>query len=273
MSYKKILNTLGVLLFSQILYCQVHTNVLTIGPFPTHDVQYFYVDTKIPFTERNAPQIHITAYNYAHENKAIKLTLGWYVYANKFHWTQYRSELGYYTPSQVRLGTYDDAGTTRIRIEIANDMVYWSSWFLSATDSHGVLSDYSGWTYHIGGMPSNTGNIEVASQYRGGNIGIGTNYPDYKLDVTGTIRGHQVLVNTQKGADFVFEDGYDLRSLDEVEQFIVKNKHLPDIPSAQAMIQEGVDMGELQILLLQKVEELTLHIIELEKQVKKLQQK
>jgi len=102
-----------------------------------------------------------------------------------------------------------------------------------------------------------------------GNVLIGkttqTNV-NYKLDVAGHIRAEKLVVNTT-GADFVFDSTYKLPSLVEVEQFIQKNKHLPKIASANEMQTNGLDVGENQTKLLQKIEELTLYIIELDKKV------
>lgn len=108
-----------------------------------------------------------------------------------------------------------------------------------------------------------------------GNIGIGTKSPAYKLDVIGTIRAREILVdlNGVGGADFVFDTDYRLRPLSEVQSFITENKHLPEIQSAQDMQQNGVSVNELQFQLLQKIEELTLYIIEQDQQIKDLQQK
>ena len=95
------------------------------------------------------------------------------------------------------------------------------------------------------------------------------------MDVIGTIRAREILVNLDGvgGADFVFDNNYRLRPLSEVQSFIQENRHLPEIQSAAEMQQNGVSVNELQFQLLQKIEELTLYIIEQDKQIQELQQK
>ena len=93
-------------------------------------------------------------------------------------------------------------------------------------------------------------------------VGIGTMSPgNYKLNVAGNVRANQITVNTT-GADFVFEKDYHLKSLNSVEKYIATNHHLPEIASAKNMIANGADLGELNRKLLQKVEELTLYLIQ-----------
>ena len=125
-----------------------------------------------------------------------------------------------------------------------------------------------------------------------GEVGIGTTSPSAKLDVAGDIKAHEIEVTlasindmqlngtlaannityTANGntADFVFEDSYQLKDLSEVEAFIKTNKHLPEIPSAAKMEEAGVNLAEMNKLLLMKVEELTLYAIEQEKKIEKM---
>ena len=103
-----------------------------------------------------------------------------------------------------------------------------------------------------------------------GNVGIGTTTPQAKLDVFGTIRATEIKVEANgQTADFVFDSSCQLRNLQEEEAFIRENKHLPEIPSAKEMEANGVNLAEMNKLLLQKIEELTLYAIELENKVQK----
>lgn len=102
--------------------------------------------------------------------------------------------------------------------------------------------------------------------FNGGNVGIGTDNPKNKLEVAGTIRATEVKVEAMPWADFVFDKEYKLRSLEELENHINKHKHLPDIPSEVEVNENGVSLGEMQAKLLQKIEELTLYVIELKKE-------
>ena len=100
-----------------------------------------------------------------------------------------------------------------------------------------------------------------------GNVGIGTTNPQSLLSVKGKISAQEVQVTLTGWSDFVFFDSYKLRPLSEVETFIQENKHLPDVPSAAMVEKEGVNLGEMDAILLRKIEELTLYVIELKKEI------
>lgn len=97
-----------------------------------------------------------------------------------------------------------------------------------------------------------------------GKVGIGTKNPTHLLTVNGVVKAEELILNPV-GADFVFGDNYQLPSLEKIEAFIKKNKHLPEIPSAENMKKDGAGVAEFQTKLLQKIEELTLYMIEMKK--------
>lgn len=144
---------------------------------------------------------------------------------------------------------------------------------------------------------STTANLEVNSTYSGSGFRYGT-YGDFNIEneittpdfgainfitnkkvqlaikpngnalLQGKFEAKEVKVTLTPTADFVFDEKYDLPKLEEVEKHIKEKKHLPEIASAKVMEKEGVNVGEFQIKLLQKIEELTLYSIEQNKQIK-----
>lgn len=109
--------------------------------------------------------------------------------------------------------------------------------------------------------------------YTTGNVGIGTTPQSaYKLAVNGVIHTKEVLVNEIGWADYVFFKNYKLPTLEEVEQHIQDKGHLINIPSAAEVEANGIELGEMNKLLLEKIEELTLYVIQQEKRIKQLEQ-
>ena len=111
--------------------------------------------------------------------------------------------------------------------------------------------------------------------YVSGNVQVGAEPvpAGYKMSVDGKFICEEVKVQLSADwADYVFEENYNLMSIDEVAKFIATNKHLPNIPSADELEKNGLDLSAMNILMMQKIEELTLYVIELDKQNKLLQQ-
>lgn len=118
-------------------------------------------------------------------------------------------------------------------------------------------------------VPNDQGNIIINDI--GGFVGIGTPKPKEKLSVNGKIRAHEIKVEIANWPDYVFADSYTLRPLKEVKQFIDQHGHLPEVPGAAEVEENGLAVGEINTLLMKKVEELTLYIIELEARMDKFE--
>ncbi|NII83289.1 hypothetical protein [Pedobacter sp. SG908] len=106
-----------------------------------------------------------------------------------------------------------------------------------------------------------------------GNIGIGTDTPREKFSVNGNIRAREIKVEATNWPDYVFDEGYKVGKLAELERYIKANKHLPGMPSAKDVEANGIGVSEMLKMQQQKIEELTLHLIEKNKQLEQVKEK
>jgi hypothetical protein len=242
---------------------------------PTNGVK---IKTNIPFqNSAGMPLIKIQGYNYG-EQAVLDLSIVWYIYGNVFV-NHSVASAGNSTP-EVRIS--NESGKVTIHL---NQNVYFQRFFVSAF-AQGMLeqaSHYTGWTVlneAFGGTASVlvpyknafTGDVKFNQGIwnTNGNVGIGTTTPTNKLEVNGTIKTKEVNVTTAGWPDYVFAPDYNLIPLDSLKEFILANRHLPDVPSEKSVLENGVNLGEMDKILLQKVEELTLYLIDQKKETEEL---
>ena len=151
---------------------------------------------------------------------------------------------------------------------------YWDgAWKYKSSNPASMYANYGGshfFSVVSSGVENNTISwTNVMAINNDGNVGIGTTTPgEFMLAVAGKIHATEIQVDALPWPDFVFTPTYNLRTLSEVENFITQNQHLPDVPSQAQVAAEGISLGEMNAILLQKIEELTLYTIEQEKDLK-----
>jgi hypothetical protein len=192
-------------------------------------------------------------------------------------WNYDENDNIYFINGNVGIGTTAPVTTLNIRtlgwstcLQIDN---YYKAYKIVAANDGLLFKSYSG-------SPSvlfsfrNSADSRLFEIFPDGHVNIGSppSGGSYKLNVGGNIRANAVVVNTS-GADYVFADDYNLINLDDLSTYIKTNKHLPEIPSAEEMQKAGLSLGEMNTKILQKVEELTLYIIDQEKRIKALENK
>ncbi|MDB5014381.1 MAG: hypothetical protein JWQ25_2583, partial [Daejeonella sp.] len=178
---------------------------------------------------------------------------------------------------KVGIGTTNPS--TKLHI-VDNENANWTATISNTSiGGHIIYAGYNNGTIRYGlnitggGNNADTKDLLVGTDkliVRGdGKVSIGTAIPDANalLTVKGNIISRELKVSATAGADFVFDVNYNLPSLGSIEKYVKEKKHLPEIASADEMVKEGINLGELNIKLLQKIEELTLHLIEQNKRL------
>ena len=181
--------------------------------------------------------------------------------------------------SPIAGGTVELSGTgpftvgTEVTVSaMSNEGYRFKNW----TENGSIVSTDKFYTFEINTNRDLTANfIEAVAwkqngsniYYEDGKVGIGTQNPDSLLTVNGTVHAKEVKVDLNvPQPDYVFEEDYSLMPLNELESYVQTNKHLPGIPSAKEVKEKGLNAGEMQTKLLEKIEELTLYAIDLKKQ-------
>lgn len=179
------------------------------------------------------------------------------------------------SPSTMTMVMHDENGSEIFKIDegsITNNKVYVH---MPKADSRIVIGQYGTYKPDHKFVVANGSALIEGDIFTDSNIGIGTTNvggaDNWKLAVNGKIRAKEIKVETG-WSDFVFESDYKLPTLEEVEEHIQKNGHLKDIPSAKEVEENGVLLGEMDSKLLQKIEELTLYMIEMNKKIQKLEE-
>jgi hypothetical protein len=172
---------------------------------------------------------------------------------------------------RMRITTGDNVGigTTAPRSKLD---IWGGQLNVTSTDYNGTLAAGALGGYAYIGCNNLTYSISISPS---GNVGIGAINPfEHRLAVNGSAIFNKVVVkNYSSWPDYVFEPTYQLPSLDSVSAFIKENKHLPEMPSAAAVEKDGHDLGEVQKLLVKKVKELMLYVIEQQMQILELKKK
>ena len=166
-------------------------------------------------------------------------------------------------------GTSDTSNNGELRISTTTGSWTGDNLVIAQKSDHALIETWGASKPLVLMLGSGSGSSNI---YRG-NVGIGTTRPKQKLSVNGAILAKEVIVSTASSnwPDYVFNKDYKLQTLTQVKEFIAENNHLPNMPSAEEVADKGITLGDMQKKQMEKIEELTLYLIQLEERINKLE--
>ncbi len=240
-----------------------------INSTPVHGVK---IKTNLPFTNYgHMVNLRIEGYSYGAQ-ATLGVNLVWYILNGDFVHTNI-SSWGNDTPTislavesgKVVVFIHDKMYFQRFAVTaFGKGLSETGSWFDGWTVADQALTGTNVVTPTYG---NKFGHVQVS-----GNLGIGIATPTEKLAVNGNIRAKEIKVEAANWPDYVFADDYQLPALDETEAYIKANRRLPGMPSAEEVESDGISLGEMNRKLLEKVEELTLHLIKKNQELAEIRQ-
>lgn len=206
---------------------------------------------------------------------AINNTGTWHQLQNL--WTDQNKKLRYHLnvwPTGSSLTLNNEHGSNTFKVsegELGENKVYLH---LPQAESRIVIGSWGNYLLEHKLVVKDGSALIEGNIFTNNNIGIGTSSfvdggESYRLSVNGKVRAHEIKVYTT-WADYVFKENYALKTLPEVEAYIMEHGHLPNIPSEAEVLEQGIELGTMNAKLLEKIEELTLYLIQQQKEIKHL---
>lgn len=166
--------------------------------------------------------------------------------------------------------TFSALSGSGLRMVVVDSIGRFRTQALSSTNGQGLDSAAISRSFLPLSGGTLAGPLQMTSATVTGNLGIGVTNPTERLVVNGNIRAKRLIITQAGWPDYVFAADYKLRSIESLKSFIQENKHLPGVPSAEYIYNKGVDVGDVQAALLEKVEELTLYLIQQSEEINRL---
>ncbi|WP_295117588.1 tail fiber protein [uncultured Chitinophaga sp.] len=244
-----------------------------------------YYEVSMSYTRGNIAAAATHLASVSHSNPDVwretgRINSNGYIQTNVYNFTVDCNSFYGYSRFRIRAkathGVLSDPVNVHIKVRSINVQSEWQA--LNNTGNDLTVNTWQPmtdeWSLLMGNGHDNASAAVALHVKQNGNIGIGTRTPDAKLSVAGTITAQKIKVTNVPAntwPDYVFDSSYVLPDLKEVAKFIKEHKHLPEVPSAKAVENDGLDVAEINKKLLLKIEELTLYLIEERSQRVKLE--